>query len=73
MYQALHNMLVLPIKIVKSLLLPKCLALQMLIFDAGGLQIRQNWELMFVGLSYYSSRCFVFHSGCRGTTALQFL
>ena len=30
-----------------SLLLHKCLALQMLILEAGELQIRQNWVLIF--------------------------
>ena len=36
-------MLVFGAKIMNRLLLRKCLALQMLIFDAGRLQIRQNW------------------------------
>ena len=34
------------------LLLRKCLALQMLIFDAGELQIRQNWVQLCVVAAY---------------------
>ena len=41
-----HNMLVFGAKIMNRLLLRKCLALQMLIFDAGELQIRQNWVVV---------------------------
>lgn len=39
-------MLVFGAKIMDRLLLRKCLALQMLIFDAGRLQIRQNWVVV---------------------------
>ena len=41
-----HNMLVFGAKIMNRLLLRKWFASQMLIFDAGGWQIRQNWVVV---------------------------
>ena len=55
----------------ENLLLHKRLALQMLIFDAGGLQIRQNWDVCRAVTPWQpqiNPSC-----GCRGTTALQLL
>jgi len=67
-------MLIFGAKIMENLLLDKRLALQMLIFDAGGLQIRQSWgrinacRAVTPWQPQINSSC-----GCRGTTALQLL
>jgi hypothetical protein len=64
-------MLIFGAKIMENLLLHKRLALQMLILDAGGLQIRQNWDVCRAVTPWQpqiNPSC-----GCRGTTALQLL